>query len=191
MLEYVKICPKCGHVNPEDFDICENKTCREFLGFEAPVHISEIKDKIKTQPETQVGKDKTEVIDDKQQDPAKLSKEKITLRFETAPVLYLDLPGTSNVYEVQNGWIVGQADPTSNAHVQISDIQGVNFIHREHCSFDYVNGQWFVTTIAHEHFTNPTFVNHQRIQPGQRYPINNGDRLTLSNVTFNVRIIKQ
>ena len=192
MLEYVKICPKCGHATPESSgDVCAAMGCGEFLGFVQPVPAAKTADKqqVAAPPVPDVHADKSPPTLPPEI-PVQTHSHQVTTRFGAEPSLCLELPGTSKVYEIKNGWVIGQAHSTSNAHVQIADVPGANFIHRQHCSFDCVNGQWFVTAIPHEHYTNPTSVNNQKLQAAQRHPINNGDRLTMSNITFNVRIIK-
>jgi ribosomal protein L40E len=217
MLEYVKICPKCGHATPESVgDICP--VDKEFLGFVQAVPAPEEADRPQAlAPPVSIGDDRrtrkictkcshpneitanrcsncgepfTLVSSMPSETPVQTHSHPVTTRFDVEPSLWLELSGTSKVYEIKNGCIIGQAHPTSNAHVQIADVPGVNFVHRQHCSFDCINGQWFVTAIPQEHYTNPTFVNNQKLQASQRYPINNGDRLTMSNITFNVRIIQ-
>lgn len=151
MSEYVKICPKCEHKNPESSNNCSE--CGVFFFDVPPV------------------------------------PPPVPPSFEIQDIIYLDLVGTTNTYEIQNGWILGRSDPESRANIQLSNIYGVNFIHRRHCLFDYCNGQWFITALVNKPFTNSSFVNQTKLEPGQRYPIKNGDKLTLSKLTLNIRIV--
>lgn len=188
MLEYVKICPKCGHENPEDeAGTCKAQGCDQFLGMVEPVpRPNIIQETLSPYPESPEDRPNvTEHFKDGSQESVR-----VTNRFKAVSALYLDLPGTEQIYPIQSGFVLGQAHPTSTADIQLVGIQGVNFIHRRHCSFDYTGDCWNVTTIPQEEFTNPTLVNHIKLQPGQKYPIRNGDRLTLCNITFNVRIIQ-
>lgn len=181
MLEHVKVCPKCGYINPEDRDICDVSNCGEYLGFVNPVPATDVRQgtiqekKINSQESKAVSKPTPQTVP-------------VTQRYEAQPILYLELAGQA--YEIKNGWIIGLEHPTSKAHIQLPHISGTKRnIHRQHCFFEYANDQWFVYAIAQESYTNPTFVNQTRIHPGQRHPINHGDKLTLSDVTLSVRII--
>jgi predicted component of type VI protein secretion system len=50
--------------------------------------------------------------------------------------------------------------------------------------------KWHITAIEQQAYTNPTFINQQRVLPGESRPLRNGDRLTLSGVMLTVRIIE-
>lgn len=192
MLEYVKVCPKCGHINPESAgDICGREGCDEFLGLVAAVSLASVQ--MPLDPPVPPNPSPPKTAEDPVQVPKSQVQEKsvpFTNRFVNPPPLYLEMPGTSTTYEIHPDFIVGQSHPTSTAHVQLSGIQGVNYVHRRHCIFECTDGQWFITAIRQEeHFTNPTYLNQLIIEPGQRYPLHNGDRLTLAVITLNVRLL--
>ena len=184
MLEYVKICPKCGRANSEFSDICGNDS--EFLGMIEPIpkpKENTVSPSPATEPTGQTQTGSTAPSESAQE------KVRVTNRFENASAFYLEVPGTQQLYTIKNGSVLGQAHATSDADVQLSGILGVNFVHRRQCAFDYAEAKWHVTAIKQDDFTNPTLVNHINLQPGQRHALNNGDRLTLCNITLNVRII--
>lgn len=112
----------------------------------------------------------------------------VTDRYYADPPLILEHPDSNSLFEIASGDILGQAHPTSTARHQLANIPGVNCLHREHCRFDCDQGAWRVTAIARPEFTNPTWVNHVKVEPGLSHPLHNGDRLTLCNVVFTVRI---
>jgi len=109
---------------------------------------------------------------------------------QSTRVLYLDVPETGGCHQVRDGWVVGQAHPTSTADVQLAGLTGINYVHRRHCRFECREDGWYVTAIEQEGYTNPTFVNHRRLAPDEPAPLRNGDRLSLSSVSINVRIIE-
>lgn len=205
MDEYVKICPKCRHVNPEDGgevlpdgslsvpDICGAPGCGEFLGSVIPTRATidaskGDKQNLVLPAIARKAPDQEKPIHSADAEQKHRSPS-VTMRYED-PVCYLELAGAEEVYEVRNGSVLGQAHPTSQANIQLSGLQGVNFVHREHCRFEYDNGQWFVTAIKRQSFTNPTHVNQQRLEPDRRYAIKNGDRLILAQIVFALRTIE-
>ncbi len=159
MLEYVKKCPKCGHENPESEFNCT--FCDASLVMVEAVRASGLGCACSS-----------------------------CSPVETQSLFSLEIPGTAIRYNVKNGDVIGQDHHTSDAEIKLSGIDGVNFVHRRHCRFEVnCSGEWFVTPIIQEDFSNPTNLNIQRLEPGQRYKITNGDKLTLGPVTFQVRII--
>ena len=185
MLEYVKICPKCGRENPETSDICSNEG--EFLGMVEPIPKQtehSAPSTLQTDAENQMRNHDTA--------PKKCEhqEKRATNRYENPPLFYLEIPGIEKIYTIRHGNVLGQAHSTSDADVQLSGISGVNFVHRRQCRFDYLDGKWNVTAIKQDEFTNPTFVNHNRLEPGQKRTLANGDRLILCNITFTVRIME-
>lgn len=180
MSEYVKICPKCGHHNPEESDLCDNPECSEFLGMVVSIPAPIQPDRVQ----------ETALPSDQPSPPAQSSRDretKVTKRL-LQPSLYLECLSTSKTFQIHAGHIVGQAHPTSQAHIQMSDIPNINFVSREHCQFNFEHGQWFVAAIKTA--TNPTYVNQLQIKDGERVPIKNGDRLIMANVPFQVRVIE-
>lgn len=188
MLRYVKICPRCGRHNDEFSEACDQDG--EFLGMvpATPADSAPPEPVLKpTQPPQQVkpaDAPQTEVAPESEQEPVTSRLEEVRHR------LYLEVQPSGQCYEVSNGDIVGQAHPTSPAKVQLENVPGVNYVHRNHCSFEYRDNRWHVTAIAQQSYTNPTFVNQQRLGPGQSAPLSNGDRLMLSNVPLHVRVVE-
>jgi len=107
--------------------------------------------------------------------------------------LYLQVLGSEQVFEVRDGWTVGQSHASSTAELQLRDLPGIQYLHRNHCRFSCLNGNWQVTPTDQRKlgrdFTNPTAVNHARLTPGEAHRINNGDQLSLANLKVVVRII--
>jgi hypothetical protein len=188
---YIKICPNCGHHNAE---IPKCSKCKYFIGdvdsvpaCEASGNISDDSDS--AEPDDHEQPHKTNGYDDtcsvQEEQPHTLGGPKTTM-FSPTPMLSLEYSGCS--YDVEPGTIMGKADATSSANLQIPGLP--NYIHRRHCRFDFQNGQWQVTAIENEEFTNPTFVNSNKVQPNQSLPLKNGDRLILCDVSFNVRMLQ-
>jgi hypothetical protein len=182
MTTYIKICPRCGHENHEFADACEIDG--EFLGIVPAVPAPE-KSEEKKVPEPLPEKPSIE----KTPGTLSLGDIPVTERFEKpTQALYLET-SIGQTYEVPPGGVLGQTHPSSSAQVQLNDIPGVNYVHRSHCLFEYIDNGWRVTALPQPDYTNPTFVNSKRLEPGEQAPIRNGDKLTLSNITLNVRII--
>lgn len=182
---YVKICPKCGHYNPEDAITCEKEKCAHYLAME------------QSQLKPEEAEHSSPVPGALTSDIASVStNEYIGHRQERGPVtqvcvqqvLYLDHKELPNPIEVQSGCVVGQKHPGSRADVQIDGIQNVNYISREHCHFNCVDGIWSVLVLPET--TNPTTLNQRRISKGEEVPISNGDQLVMANVGFQIRIIQ-
>lgn len=173
MADFVKICPQCQAINPEYENICTQ--CGQFIGMETPVARPQPKPAAKAKPKTAP--------------PA------ATQRFDPAAVcFYLEAPGSDTVYTIHHGDVLGQAHPSSAAQVQIdANLQGSEFIHRQHCRFECKDGIWYVTALDQKafqrDFTNPTFVNQHRLAPNTRQALKDGDRLGLSGVFLQVKII--
>ena len=96
---------------------------------------------------------------------------------------------------VKSGWCMGQEHETNDAEIQIpSELPGCDFVHRQHCRFEHRDATWVVVPIPQaelgQDFTNPTFLNQDRLQPGVATPIQHGDVLRLSGVRFTVRFIR-
>ncbi|OEU66981.1 MAG: hypothetical protein BBJ57_05175 [Desulfobacterales bacterium PC51MH44] len=180
MLEHIKICPKCGHHNPEWEEVCCDESCDQFLGMVEPIAASSVAD-----VNQKVG---TSTDGFPSYVPQKSDQQAAVTKRLLQPILYLEHSESSKIFEIHAGHIVGQAHPTSRAHIQMSNIPNINFVSREHCQFDFENGHWFVTAIRTA--TNPTYLNQLLIRLGERMPIKNGDRLLMSNVPFQVRVIE-
>ncbi|MEM7016549.1 MAG: FHA domain-containing protein [Pseudomonadota bacterium] len=184
MSEFVRICPKCRHQNPEYENACTE--CGHFVGMEAAVPKPASPKPARPKPEAA------------KKAPRRQRKQVQSKLAETTekdpPAFYLDIAGTDKVYTIQDGWVLGQAHGTNTAHIQIpEDITGSGYIHRQHCRFEHRDKQWFITPIDQKlferDFTNPTFVNQYAVAPNTRHPIKNGDTLTLAGVSFTVKMI--
>lgn len=172
MVTYAKICPRCGHENDEFADACEKDG--EFLGMVPATPVSD--EAAASEPQAE------------QESPAPSAP--LREFGQPARVLYLDVTETAECHQVRDGWVVGQAHPTSTADVQLEGATGINYVHRRHCRFECRDDAWYVTAIEQDGYTNPTFVNHRRLAPDETAPLRNGDRLSLSSVSINVRIIE-
>lgn len=178
MAAYVKICPRCGHRNDELASACERDA--EFLGMvpAIPVHEAPPEPALEAPPPAA-------------ETPAPEAVAAPEAEAEPLPphALYLDLEETAQYFAIRDGWVVGQAHPSSTAEVQLSGVEGVNYVHRRHCAFEYRDGRWHVRPLAQPDYTNPTFLNDKRVAPGESATLRNGDRLRLSNVTLRIRIV--
>jgi len=191
--DMVRECPKCGHKNPEEEQICSGPNCGEFLGFVDPTPITKVKRKPHQDLETGTAHSfptNQPLSPHPSNVEGKEQSHPVTTRYESQAMLYLKCSASGKAHMVHPGWIMGQSHPTSQANIQISGVPGVNFIHRHHCRFDHDNGRWFVTAIDQQSFTNPTIVNDQKLAPGQNCVIKHGDKLTLVNTTFTVDMIE-
>jgi hypothetical protein len=177
MTTFVKICPKCGHRNPEYENACS--VCTHFIGMETPQAI--------TAPT--VSKSQTSPTLDAPRAVARPADAHLP---ETT-ALYLQVLGDSQIFELRDGWIIGQAHPSSNADLQLRDLPGINYVHRRHCQFFYKDDAWHVLAIDQRElgsdFTNLTTVNQTRIAPGQTHRLAGGDQLSLANLKLVVRIV--
>ncbi|MGD8931239.1 MAG: FHA domain-containing protein [Chromatiales bacterium] len=178
MTTFVKICPKCGHHNPEYENACS--VCTHFIGMETPQAVTAAP---ASKPQTSPSIDAPQAV----AQPAD-----VHLSPQTT-ALYLQVQGSSQTFELRNGWIIGQAHPSSDADLQLRDLPGINYVHRRHCRFFYQDDAWHVLAIdqreAGNDFTNPTSVNQTRIAPGQTHVLANGDQLSLANLKLLVRIV--
>lgn len=166
MNDFVKICPKCGYHNPEGENICRH--CSHFLGLVRPIP--------ETDPE----------IETPEAAPDLPEIEEVELTPEEAPdMLVLESLTNGRTYMIESGSIVGRADETSQADVQLSDIPGINFISREHCRFFFQDGQWYATALRSA--MNGLSVNQTQLGPGERILIEPGDTVVLANVPFRIR----
>jgi len=195
MLRYIKKCPRCGHENHEDEFNCS--ICGYSLIMVPSEPASDQTSDLEEEPLhrgptwKESGKPNVAEVPGKQPSQQEQPHQHpVTLRMDPQSHFLLELPGTSRQYEVYDGYILGQEHPTNGAQIQLSGIEGVNYIHRQHCRFEFSSGEWYVTPLPQANFTNPTTLNLQRLQTGQKYKIMNGDRLTLSRITFYIRIFK-
>lgn len=202
MTEFVKICPKCRHSNPEYENICAR--CQQFIGMESavPKPAAPIQDNKTTElplseaadaapSETSAAKEKADPAQRKEvSEPVQTHPE-----MEKKPLaLYLEIAGSQQILTINSGNIVGQAHASSLAQVQIKDnVNGVEYIHRQHCRFDLLGEKWYLYPLDQsqfqQSFTNPTQLNQHIISPEERRLITNGDELQMSGVKFIVRIL--
>jgi hypothetical protein len=175
MSSFIKICPRCGHHNPEYENACA--VCTDFIGMETPIPTSAGMLEHQSADQAQ-----SITLTAPQTAPAQLQ-----------PTLYLQVLGSEQIFEVRDGWTVGQSHASSTADLQLRDLPGIIYLHRNHCRFSCLNGDWQVTPTDQRQFgrdfTNPTAVNHTRLTPGESHPIKNGDQLSLANLKVVVRII--
>ncbi len=185
MSKFVKVCPKCGHRNPEYENACLVCTC--FIGMETPV------------PAPAPVEDTAQPDADQMQQTSVEAAAAVTAAPPVAaasavqPSLYLQVLGSDRIFEVRDGWTVGQSHASSTADLQLRDLPGISYVHRNHCRFTFENGSWQVTPTDQgqfgRDFTNPTAVNQTRVSPGEALAINNGDQLSLGTLKVVVRII--
>ena len=185
MSKFIKICPKCGHHNPEYENACAE--CADFIGMETPIPAqSSVSDSI------QAGADDRELLSAEQAQLTDLTASQ-TGPAPLTPTLYLQVLGADQVLEVRDGWTVGQSHASSTADLPLRDLPGVNYLHRNHCRFSCLNGDWQVTPTDQRQFgrdfTNPTALNNTTLTPGEAHRIQNGDQLSLANLKVVVRII--
>jgi hypothetical protein len=207
-MRYVKICPRCGHRNDELSEACEKDG--EFLGMVPATQDSAAATLSPSAPPPAVepsiiaaepakpipGSTRPVIREDA--DEVRITAERSSAGAcaatnpydEPCGLLYLEVVGNSQTFEVRDGWIVGQSHPTSAAQVQLSGLPGISYVHRHHCQFDYRDSAWQVTPVVQPSFTNPTFLNQQRLVPGRAYQLRNGDRLLLSNIALNIRVVE-
>ncbi len=185
MSTFIKICPKCGQHNPEYENVCT--VCTDFIGMETPIPAPS--------PASEPALTSAGVLEHQSADQSRLISATASQAApaQLQPTLYLQLLGSKQIFEVHDGWTVGQSHASSTADLQLRDLPGINYLHRNHCRFSCLNGDWQVTPIDQRQlgrdFTNPTAVNHATLPPGEAYSIKNGDQLSLANLKVVVRII--
>ncbi len=170
MAKYVKVCPRCGRANDEFGEVCEADG--EFLGMV---------------PATLAAAHESAPAESPGEAPSAAAAPAPEAQPAPTPVLYLDAGAGGACFEIRDGWVVGQAHFTSTAEVQLTNLPGLQYVHRRHCLFEYSDDGWHVMAIAQPAYTNPTLVNDQTVRPGERVAVHNGDRVTLSATTFSVR----
>ncbi|MBF0255342.1 MAG: FHA domain-containing protein [Gammaproteobacteria bacterium] len=90
---------------------------------------------------------------------------------------------------MRSGDLLGQAHPESPAQIQLpATLTDVAYVHRRHGRFVQENGQWWLQIVDQAElggaFTNPSWLNGVRLQPGERRPLGHGDDLRLAGVTL-------
>ncbi|MEA2080562.1 MAG: FHA domain-containing protein [Pseudomonadota bacterium] len=185
MSTYIKVCPKCGHHNPEYENACAACPC--FIGMETPVPAPS---SASEPAHTSAGVLEHQSAD---QAPSTTVTPPQTAPAQLQSTLYLQVLGSDRIFEVRDGWTVGQSHASSTAELQLRDLPGIRYLHRNHCRFSCVNGDWQITPTDQRQFgrdfTNPTAANHTTLTPGEAHSIKNGDQLSLANLKVVVRII--
>jgi len=171
--EFVKVCPKCGEINPEYENLCGG--CRLFIGMEPSV-VRPSQPPTPTEPAGGTGEDSGEIS-----------------QCATASCCRVGLPGSGVELAVTDGALLGQAHPGSPAGMQLPrEVPGVAYVHRRHCRFFLLEGQWYLEAVDQaplgQGFTNPTWVNGVELPPGGRQVLADGDELRLSGVRLRVVI---
>lgn len=189
-MSYVKICPVCGYKNPEDEAVCQGSGCNEFVAQLEPVLDTETSQRDPVQnitpaPSAVISNHEKTVPSSGSSSSTKRYTPPGTERYRPQPSLHLLYSGRE--YEIVSGAVMGKQDPQSSATLQIPGLP--DYIHRRHCKFDVHDGEWTVSAIKNPEFTNPTYVNTTRIEPNQNHKLRHGDRLSLCDITFTVRII--
>ena len=129
MRTFVKICPKCGQHNPEYENACS--VCAHFIGMETPVPASTTQGE-RIAPEPIIRTEAPRVATDEARTTATATATDSTAASQT---LYLQVLNSNQVFEIHDGFNVGQAHPSSDASLQLRDLHGIEFVHRNHCSF--------------------------------------------------------
>jgi len=173
-MRYVKICPRCGHLNNEEADICDQDG--EFLGM------------VPAAPAPDRPADPVPAIAPAAAEQSSPSDAPIPPK--TDPVLYLDCEGSGQCHAIRPGWTVGQAHDSSTAEAQLAGIQGVQYVHRRHCRFEHDDGIWYLCPLPQTDYTNPTTINGRAVAPGERAAVRNGDRIALAGVRLTARMLQ-
>ncbi len=182
MAERVRICPRCGRTNPEYENVCTG--CDQFIGMEPAT----------AAPPTPAADPEPDPKPAARQAAAEAPPAQATRRWQPrSEGLYLRLADTGLTLTAGPGDVLGQAHPASDAALQVpSTVDGSAYLHRRHCRFLQEQGRWLVLALDQAEFgsdfTNPTFVNGQRLAPGERRPLADRDQLRLSGLTFELRI---
>jgi len=171
--DFVRICPKCQHLNPEYENLCLQ--CQQFIAMEPSV---------KRPPE------EAEPAVAQPQGNAANTPDSINIE-APRPVFYLQLG--EKTLTVFDQTVLGQQHAENSAELQLdSSHAGYRYLHRQHCSFHYRDGTWYVQAINQQGFgqafNNPTMVNKTTVSPTTEHPIHHGDRLHLAAMEFLVHI---
>ena len=185
--QFVKICPKCGRSNPEYENLCTG--CQQFIGMEPAVPKPVETDRAETAPPAA-----RRAVEPPQAAPQQSAPTQQPGENPAVPTCYLSVIGAGQIFTLHDGTVLGQAHQTSQATVQIpAEIQGVEYVHRQHCRFEYRDSRWRVQAIDQsgfdQAFTNPTKVNQHLVSPGAWHPLQDGDELRLSGVGYQIKVI--
>lgn len=180
MTEFVRICPRCSHINPEYENLCAE--CQQFIGMEPSV----------PRPAT-VAKEIPPAAEPVAEKPAVRTTTTMVAEAKRDTPASFYLSTGSLTLTIHDGAVIGQQHPGNRSAVQIpSDTVGCRYIHRQHCSFHYHDNAWHVQAIDQQifgqSFTNPSWLNEERLVVSQQYRLQRGDILRLSAVTLTVDI---
>jgi hypothetical protein len=172
MADYVRICPRCGQANPEFESVCTG--CGQFIALE-PVQRAD------QAPEPRGAAEPPEPAAAGDREPADDS-------------LLLELAPGQAPLRVRDGAVLGQAHPGAGADLTLStEVAGSQYVHRRHCRFERRDGRWRIVALDQaplgSAFTNPTFVNGERLAPGASRDLADGDELRLAAVVLVVHIL--
>jgi len=163
-----KICPTCGTKNPPEEPICIK--CMTDLTSVAPVECDEANQQKEDDYKTEDMNLDLSLLDLEDDKTIVLSKSKLVLKGHDFEIV------------VHDGDIVGRHG------VGEDFLQRYKTVSRKHAKFTYRNGRWYVQDLGS---TNGTYLNGVKLIPMQDFPLNNGDKLSLSgSLEFTVNIYK-
>ncbi len=192
MPEFVKICPRCGRANPEYENLCAD--CQQFIGMEPAVPRPTDGGQRGAEPDSVDATAGRPPPEAPLQTAQPTEPQGLPQAPAAPPTFYLSLNGEDRTFTLQDGSVMGQAYPGSPATVQIpAGVNGVEYVHRQHCRFEYRDARWRVQPLDqapfNQTFTNPTRVNRHLVPPGTWHLLADGDELRLSGVSFHIKII--
>ena len=112
-------------------------------------------------------------------------------------LLVLQFIRGNRVFNVRDGQIIGSDDGSGDperANIPRDAGVDVGYVSRWHCRFERQEGCWYVTPLNPRDFgsdllqANPTYLGSEVLAVGRRYPVENGDRLTLADVELRIVI---
>ena len=192
MVSFVKVCPGCGHMEPEYESVCS--ACNQFIGMEPSIPKPQQKDVRNTDPgEAAKPEDATAKVTNQNANTAALADSSVSVQKQS--VLFLDIQNENHILTIQAGQILGQEYPDSEADVQIPrKIEGVEFVHRWHCRFQYEGLHWTLEALDQAQwggeFNNPTWINDVLLLPGKKEKVKNGDLIRLSGLYIRIKTVE-
>ena len=183
-MRYVKACPRCGHLNDEEADVCVRDG--EFLGM-VPAAPAPDRPSEKALPPLETPA--AQASPPPPQFDSALSPSSAPAP-AAASLRYLDCEGSGQCHAIRAGWTVGQAHASGTADAQLSGIPGVQYVHRTHCRFEHEEGIWYLCPLPQADYTNPTTINGRPVAPGERAAVRSGDRIALAGVRLTVRMLE-
>ena len=171
-------CPVCGADNLFKETYCRN--CGFLLipeDSEAPEQMPAL-----PAPEKEKSEVKSEPIPATPSSPEKKSAYETAIALNSPGRLLSTSTNTSLVLPAQTDIVIGRQDPEREVYPDIDlSAQGsvASSVSRQHARLFVQDNQVFVEDL---NSTNSTFLNRLRLQPGQRYLLNQGDELRLGGV---------